>query len=300
MTGKIIAKLPVETSTFLLNEKRNMISEIEQRHDVNIIILPDPDMETPHYQIQRIRLSHAEMGAVNKQSYELAEEKPEEKVEDLVKPATSPKEVPAVRRVIHDKPLPKPKKSGGFLARLFNRLLGRQVAEPQQVKQKPYNDNNRRRRSGRSNNRNQRNDNNSNRQRNNPRKSGQQNSQKAKEHSKPKTSGDGKSDRPNRNSGNRHKLTQTAVTDATTQQDKNAAGNNAAQADVVAANTSQDSSIGNSDRPNSAPENKYKITQAASTDITTKQDGNTTENNAVQADVVTTNTPSDSSTGNTS
>jgi len=311
MTGKIIAKLPVETSTFLLNEKRNVISEIEQRHDVNIIILPDPDMETPHYQIQRIRLAHAEMAAVNKQSYELAEEKPEEKIEDLVKPATTPKEVPAVQRVIHAKPLPKSKKSRGFLARLFNRLLGKQVVEPQQVEQKPQHDNNRHRRSGRSNNRNQRNSNNSNRQRNHPRKSGQQNrnknykgqhqnSQKASEQNKPQNSGDVKSDRPTRNSGNRNNSTQPTVTDTTTQQERNAVGNNAVQADVVAANMSQDSSIGNSDRTTSNPENKYKITQATSTETTTKQDGNTTDNNAVQADVARTNTPSDSSTDNSS
>lgn len=54
-TSKVIAKLPVEVTSFLLNEKRHGISEIESRHAVQLVIVPDPNLETPHYSVERIR-----------------------------------------------------------------------------------------------------------------------------------------------------------------------------------------------------------------------------------------------------
>ena len=54
-TSQVIAKLPVEVTSFLLNEKRHGISEIESRHTVQLVIVPDPNLETPHYSVERIR-----------------------------------------------------------------------------------------------------------------------------------------------------------------------------------------------------------------------------------------------------
>ena len=42
-------------ATFLLNEKRRAISEIESRHDIRVVILPNESMETPQFEVQRIR-----------------------------------------------------------------------------------------------------------------------------------------------------------------------------------------------------------------------------------------------------
>ncbi|HMW50397.1 MAG TPA: hypothetical protein PKC70_19030, partial [Cellvibrionaceae bacterium] len=41
--------------TFLLNEKRTAISQIEARHNARVVILPNADMVTPHYQVTRLR-----------------------------------------------------------------------------------------------------------------------------------------------------------------------------------------------------------------------------------------------------
>lgn len=46
---------PISVATFLLNEKRRAISEIESRHDIRVIILPNEAMETPQFEVQRIR-----------------------------------------------------------------------------------------------------------------------------------------------------------------------------------------------------------------------------------------------------
>ena len=250
MTGKIIAKLPMETTTFLLNEKRQVISEIEQRHDVNIIIIPHPDMETPHYQIQRIRLSSAEMTTVNKQSYELAEEKPVEKIEDLAIPTVSPKEVPVVQRITYDKPVPTPRKPSvikDLFLRVFGKLLSRSAAEPEPTAQKPQMNNNRRRRSGRSNNRNQRYDSSATRQRKQPRKPGQQNKHKVKkdqENIKSKNITGRKSDSSSRRSGNKHGSSQSAA-GTPKQQVENSNDKNAVKTEEVAPAITPDASAGN-------------------------------------------------------
>jgi ribonuclease E len=56
-TAEIRAVLPVEVATFLLNEKRQVITGIEERQKVRVIIVPNPDFVTPHYEVERIRRS---------------------------------------------------------------------------------------------------------------------------------------------------------------------------------------------------------------------------------------------------
>ena len=54
-TGQVLVQAPVEIANFLLNEKRRALSEIEQRHDAPILIVADDQLETPHYEVTRIR-----------------------------------------------------------------------------------------------------------------------------------------------------------------------------------------------------------------------------------------------------
>ena len=54
-TQRIIARLPIDVATFLLNEKRRSILDIEQRQEVEVVLLPSKQMETPEYAIERIR-----------------------------------------------------------------------------------------------------------------------------------------------------------------------------------------------------------------------------------------------------
>ncbi len=51
----IQVQLPVEAATFLLNEKRADIHKIEQRTGVEVVLIPNIHMETPNYNITRIR-----------------------------------------------------------------------------------------------------------------------------------------------------------------------------------------------------------------------------------------------------
>ncbi|QJR79459.1 ribonuclease E [Alteromonas pelagimontana] len=54
-TGQIEAQLPVPVATYLLNEKRKAIQLLEKRHGVNLLLIPNPNLETPHYEVNRRR-----------------------------------------------------------------------------------------------------------------------------------------------------------------------------------------------------------------------------------------------------
>ena len=71
-TGAVQVQLPVEVATFLLNEKRSDIYAVEERMDVRVILIPNIHLETPNYNILRLREN--EVGEVdNVRSYELVE-----------------------------------------------------------------------------------------------------------------------------------------------------------------------------------------------------------------------------------
>ena len=54
-TGQILVQAPPQIANFLLNEKRRALVEIEARHETPIIIVADEGLETPHFNVSRIR-----------------------------------------------------------------------------------------------------------------------------------------------------------------------------------------------------------------------------------------------------
>ena len=152
---EIRAIVPVPVATFLLNEKRKEISDIESRNSIQVTVLPNTEMQTPHFEVVRIRNQDEESTDF---SYRLADElsKPEEEVvTEAAEPQALPK--PAVKTVIPSTPAPVmapapvvEEKSQGFVKRLWASMFG-ETEEPV-VEKKPKPTNNRGR-----NNRNNRN-----------------------------------------------------------------------------------------------------------------------------------------------
>ncbi len=70
-TGRVLADVPVEVATYLLNEKRQSITEIEARNSCTLLIVANTSIETPNYTIERIRMTEADHEMVTKKSYEL-------------------------------------------------------------------------------------------------------------------------------------------------------------------------------------------------------------------------------------
>ncbi len=76
-TAEVRARVPFQVAAFLLNEKRNAITKIELRTRVRIFILPDESLETPHFEVMRLRDDSPEVLS-GQSSYEMAPEESEE------------------------------------------------------------------------------------------------------------------------------------------------------------------------------------------------------------------------------
>ncbi|MBI3773852.1 MAG: ribonuclease E [Gammaproteobacteria bacterium] len=87
-SARIEAQLPIAVATFLLNEKRASVSAIERRHGTHVVLIPNPDLETPHYDVKRIRVDEVEAeDSVGTLSYQ------------KIKPLDTEDEISAFRKV---------------------------------------------------------------------------------------------------------------------------------------------------------------------------------------------------------
>ncbi|MFT3792371.1 MAG: ribonuclease E [Rudaea sp.] len=102
-TGQVLVQAPHAIANFLLNEKRKSIVEIEQRHDVPIIVVADDKLETPHFEITRIKGN--ELGSENKPSYERLTPVVSAPPPQVAKPGDEP-EKPAVSGIVPANPAP--------------------------------------------------------------------------------------------------------------------------------------------------------------------------------------------------
>lgn len=108
-TGEVRAIVPVTVATFLLNEKRKQLADIEARQEVNIVVLPSAHMETPHFEIVRIRDDETAPERVS--SYQVAleyQDKEEDEVEALVAREPVQREEAAVKAIRPAAPAPAP------------------------------------------------------------------------------------------------------------------------------------------------------------------------------------------------
>ncbi|TCO83115.1 RNAse E [Plasticicumulans lactativorans] len=61
-TARVVAQLPVKVATFLLNEKRAALAAVEERLKVRLVLLPNENLETPHFEIERVRVDELASG----------------------------------------------------------------------------------------------------------------------------------------------------------------------------------------------------------------------------------------------
>ena len=97
-TGRVVAALPVEVATYLLNEKRAALREIEQKSGVDLMVVPDPGKNSPDYSIERVRSDDRGHASHHRTSYDLATP-PSPAVPDTVRRRPLPATEPAVRHL---------------------------------------------------------------------------------------------------------------------------------------------------------------------------------------------------------
>ncbi|WP_032114625.1 ribonuclease E [Candidatus Arsenophonus nilaparvatae] len=89
-THEVHAIVPVPIASYLLNEKRQSVNEIERRqHNIRVIIVPNDQMQSPHFNVVRIRKGE-EVSAL---SYYLAQYH-EAETNNLIDDAASEKKLP--------------------------------------------------------------------------------------------------------------------------------------------------------------------------------------------------------------
>ena len=117
-TAEVRARVPFQVAAFLLNEKRNAITKIELRTRVRIFILPDDHLETPHFEVIRLRDDSPE-ALSGQSSYEMAPEETEEvqpvsatrslvREEAAVKTSSAERVAPPATQVVEPTPTAKP------------------------------------------------------------------------------------------------------------------------------------------------------------------------------------------------
>ena len=134
MTSKVVAQVPVEVGTFLLNEKRTSLQEIEARHKLDLVIVPQANFESPRFVVQRLRSDDTEVEG--KTSFEMAMVEEETTIETMTT-TSRPVEKAAVSAVSIAPSAPAPaavkeevkEKKPGLLKRLFSKLASTKAEE---------------------------------------------------------------------------------------------------------------------------------------------------------------------------
>jgi ribonuclease E len=107
-TSQLRAQVPVEVATYLLNEKRADIHNLESRLKVDIVLIPNPHMETPNYSVERLK-HDAAVAEHDTPSYKLVTV-PETQAEQPLAPEAPrpPRPQAAVQNITPSQPAPTP------------------------------------------------------------------------------------------------------------------------------------------------------------------------------------------------
>ena len=140
-TAKVIAQLPVEVATYLLNEKRGWVQSLETSNDVQVLLVANSSLETPHYDIRRVRDDQLELPENASVSYKLAEKDTDGEIPTSMQ-ERKPAETAAVATMVPITPAPARKepepvieKRQGLIPRIIAFFMGDQDDEDTKTSQ---------------------------------------------------------------------------------------------------------------------------------------------------------------------
>ncbi|MEZ9633688.1 ribonuclease E [Vibrio cyclitrophicus] len=185
-TAQVLAVVPVPIASYLLNEKRRSVNHIEKNQEVKITVVPNSDMETPHFEVIRVRegeefdllsyLLPQKLDALKEaESKEPAEQtiRPKKLEEPALKGFAAPAQsapTPAPKAVEEKKAEPVTTQEPGLIGRFFKAigsfLFGSSTQEEKKEEKKEEKQEEEKPKSNRNNGNRQRRDRNDNRRRN--------------------------------------------------------------------------------------------------------------------------------------
>jgi ribonuclease E len=138
-TAQIVAQVPVDVATFLLNEKRAEVLTIETRFKVNVLLVPNRHLETPNYSVARMRHDELNHGDPLPASFQMVEQPAEvDPVTARMEEAKEPRQEAVVKGITPSQPAPivaprpatppeaaaavHPSANGGWLSRMLRWL----------------------------------------------------------------------------------------------------------------------------------------------------------------------------------
>ncbi|MES2217056.1 MAG: Rne/Rng family ribonuclease, partial [Pseudomonadota bacterium] len=145
-TAQVRAVVPIEIATYLLNEKRSAINDIEARQQVMVLVIPNPHFTTPHYEVERIRISDAGGDKEEKMASYQFVIPPEVEIPVMGQGAPKGHQEPAIKGMMTDQtaftPAPAAESAAakdktGFMKRIFNYLFESQAEAPVKPSEAP-------------------------------------------------------------------------------------------------------------------------------------------------------------------
>jgi ribonuclease E len=106
-TAAVHVQVPVEVTSFLLNEKRSEITKIELKQRVTVLLVPNKHLETPNYKLERLRHDDPRLESLQA-SYTMIEEPDEEVGITRRDKAGKARQEPVIKGVLPDQPAPPP------------------------------------------------------------------------------------------------------------------------------------------------------------------------------------------------
>ena len=146
MTAKIIAQLPIDIATYLLNEKRDWVQSIESNHNTKVVLVANSSIDTPHFKVKRVRTDEVNLPENLGQSFDLTE-KLDEQITPEVNENRRVTEIPAVGNAKLPKKPPGKDKDGNSknIWSIFKNLFeSDEDNEKKSKKRKHYNNRNKR------------------------------------------------------------------------------------------------------------------------------------------------------------
>ena len=104
-TASVLCQVPVDVASFLLNEKRTEIAKIELKQRINVLMVPNKNLETPNYKLERLKHDDPRLDNIEA-SYKMADEM--EDATSVTRRSQEPtnKQTPVIKGVLPDAPAP--------------------------------------------------------------------------------------------------------------------------------------------------------------------------------------------------